>query len=197
MGIIGRVLSGLTALFLLPAAPVLVTGVLVTRALAEEPLTVANLERGAIADVVAGQYGPADEKIRAAIGLADNDEFNRLALLQGLIATRMGGDGRSLLGAAIGAHESTAWPRPIITYLLGERSLQQVADGVRRSGDNMLVKQQQICELSFYAGAFALADGEKRFAGQLFDKALKTCDRADPVYTLTVADIATLAAPEP
>nr|WP_298682119.1 hypothetical protein [uncultured Dongia sp.] len=162
---------------------------------AEDPLTVAGLERQAVADFVAGQYGAADEKIRAAIGLADNEEFNRLALLQGLIATRMGGDGRSLLGAAIGAHESTAWPRPIITYLLGERSLQQVADEVRRSGDTMLVKQQHICELSFYAGAFALADGEQRFARQLFDKALAVCDRADPALALTMAEVATLKAP--
>ena len=187
MGITGRLLCGATALFLLLSPEVV----------AEEPLTVASLEQGAMADVVAGQYGPADEKIRAALGLADNEEFNRRALLQVLIATHMGTDGRSLLGAAIGAHESAAWPRPIITYLLGERSLQQVADGVRRSGDNMQVKQRQICELSFYAGAFALADGEKRFAGQLFDKALKTCDRADPVYALTVAEVATIAAPEP
>jgi hypothetical protein len=162
---------------------------------AEDPLTVAGLEREAMADFVAGQFGAADEKIRAAIGLADNEEFNRLALLQGLIATRMGGDGRSLLGAAIGAHESTAWPRPIITYLLGEQSLQQVADSVRRSGDTMLVKQQHICELSFYAGAFALGDGEQRFARQLFDKALDVCDRADPLLALTLAEVATLKAP--
>jgi hypothetical protein len=143
--------------------------------------------------VVAAPAGA--EKIRAAIGLADNEEFTRLALLQSLIATRMGGDGRSLLGAAIGAHESTAWPRPIITYLLGDHSLQQVADDVRRTGDTMLVKQQHICELSFYAGAFALADGKQRFAQQLFEKALAVCDRADPLLTLTTAEVATLKAP--
>jgi hypothetical protein len=162
---------------------------------AEEPLTVAGLEQQAMTDFVGGQYGAADEKVRAAIGLADNEEFNRLALLQGLIATRMGGDGRSLLGAAIGAHESSAWPRPIITYLLGEHSLQQVADNVRRSGDTMLVKQRHICELSFYAGAFALGDGEQRFARQLFEKALAVCDRTDPLLALTTAEIATLQAP--
>ncbi len=50
----------------------------------------------------------------------------RLVLLQGLIATRMGADGRSLLGAGIAAHESNAWPSPVIAYLLEERKLQQV-----------------------------------------------------------------------
>lgn len=176
-----RVLAGLVLLCPFPA-------------LAEDAATVADLERAAQNAFVAGQYGAADESIRAAIGLAAPDDFNRLALLQGLIATRMGSDGRSLLGAAVAAHDNAAWPRPVIGYLLGERHLQQVADDERRSGANVLVKRQHICELSFYAGAFALADDDRRFATLLFEKAVKVCDRDSPFRVLTDAEIATLAA---
>jgi hypothetical protein len=159
---------------------------------AEEAPAIAALEREAMASLVAGQYGVADEKIRAAIALADEESFNRLALLQGLIALRLGSDGRSLMGAAIAAHESNAWPRPVIAYLLGERKLQEVADGIRRSGHPFEVKRQQICELSFYAGAFAASDGETRFARQLFQKAIGACDRGSPVGAMTVAELASL-----
>lgn len=161
---------------------------------AEEPPTLSSLEAAAQADFIAGLYGPADEKIRAAIAMASNDQFNRLALLQGLIATRMGGDGRSLLGAATGAHESNEWPRPIIAYLLGERKLQQVADEERHSGNNAEILRQHICELSFYAGAFAAADGQAKFAQALFEKATKTCNRDDPIQAMTRAEMAILAA---
>lgn len=156
--------------------------------------SVAGLEAAAQIDFVAGDYGPADEKIRAAIALAKNDDFNRLALLQGLIATRMGGDGRSLMGAATGAHDSHEWPRPIIAYLLGERKLQQVADEEQRSGNNAEIQRQHICELSFYAGAFALADGQAKFAQALFEKATKTCNRDDPIQAMTKAELAAIAA---
>jgi hypothetical protein len=161
---------------------------------AEDGAKIAALENEAMTDFAAGQYGPADEKIRAAIALADNDSFNRLALLQGLIAARMGSDGRSLMGAAIAAHESNAWPRPVIAYLLGERPLQQVADEVRRSGNAFDIKRQQVCELSFYAGAFAASDGEKRFAKLLLEKAAATCGSDGRLQALTAAELGSLAA---
>lgn len=180
-GIGCRVLVGLVLLYPWPA-------------LAEDPPTLADLERIAQSAFAAGQYGPADESIRAAIGLATPEDFNRLALFQGLIATRMGSDGRSLLGAAVAAHDNAAWPRPVISYLLGERSLQQVADDERNSGANVLVKRQHICELSFYAGAFALADEERRFGKLLLEKAAKVCDRDSPFRVLTDSEIAALVA---
>ena len=161
---------------------------------AEDTAKIAALESAAMTDFAAAQFGPADEKIRAAIALADNESFNRLALLQGLIAQRMGSDGRSLMGAAIAAHESNAWPRPVIAYLLGERQLQQVADEVRRSGNAYDVKRQQICELSFYAGAFAASDGEKRFAKLLLEKAAATCGSDGRLQALTSAELGSLAA---
>lgn len=161
---------------------------------AEDPPTLSSLEAAAQADFIAGQYGLADENIRAAIALATNDDFNRLALLQGLIATRMGSDGRSLLGAATGAHESHEWPRPIIAYLLGEQKLQEVADGERHSGNNAEIQRQHICELAFYAGAFAAADGQAKFAQALLEKASKTCNRDDPVQAMTKAEMALMAA---
>ena len=155
---------------------------------------IAVLEAGAVDDFIDGHYGPADEKIRAAIALADNDTFMRLALLQGLIATRMGGDGRSLMGAAMAAHQSNAWPRPVIGYLLGERKLQQVADGVRMSGLQIEEKRRRICELTFFAGAFAASDGEKRFADKLLAKADDTCETGSAFATLTTAERTALKA---
>ncbi|MDY0871433.1 hypothetical protein [Dongia rigui] len=159
---------------------------------ADDAPSIATLEKQATDAVIAGEFGAADEKIRAAIALADNDTFMRLALLQGLIATYMGGDGRSLMGAAMAAHQSNAWPRPVISYLLGERKLQQVADGIRISGVPIAEKTQRICELSFFAGAFAASDGEARFAEKLLKKAAETCS-SDPTMTaLTAAEQARL-----
>lgn len=163
---------------------------------AEDVQKIDTLESAAMTDLVAGRYGAADENIRAAIALADNDTFNRLALLQGLIAARMGSDGRSLMGAAIAAHESSAWPRPIIAYLLGERKLQEVADEVRRSGNSLDIKRRQICELSFFAGAFAASDGETRFAKRLLDKAAAICARESQLQAMAIAELAAFTAPE-
>ncbi|MBI2255172.1 MAG: hypothetical protein HYU58_11180 [Proteobacteria bacterium] len=167
---------------------------LATAAEADDAQSVSALEKQAVADLAAGHYGPADEKIRAAIALADNDTFIRLALLQGFVAMRMGSDGRSLMGAAMAAHQSNAWPRPIIGYLLGEQKLQQVADGVQRAGLSHDEKRQRICELSFYAGAFAASDGEKRFAGKLLEKAAGICETGSAFATLTTAEEAALKA---
>lgn len=161
---------------------------------ADDAPSVATLEKQAVDAMIAGEYGAADEKIRAAIALADNDTFMRLVLLQGLIAQQMGGDGRSLMGAAMAAHQSNAWPRPVIGYLLGERKLQQVADAVRLSGNAHDVKRQRICELSFYAGAFAARDGETRFAKQLLEKAAATCGGEGPLQALVTAELGSLAA---
>ena len=174
-----------------PVLAVLLCG---ARALAQEAPTAAGLERQAQGAFIAGKYGAADENIRAAIGLAGTEDFNRLALLQGLIATRLGSDGRSLLAAAVAAHDNSTWPRPVIGYLLGERKLQQVADDERRSGNNALVKRRHICELSFYAGAFARADAAYRFAELLFKKAITACDRDSPIRAMTDAEMAALAA---
>jgi hypothetical protein len=167
---------------------------LVPVARADDAPSIATLEQQATEAMIAGEYGAADEKIRAAIALADNDTFMRLALLQGLIATHMGGDGRSLMGAAMAAHQSNAWPRPVIGYLLGERKLQQVADGVRLSGLPYEQKLLRICQLSFYAGAFAASDGEARFAAKLLKKAAETCGSDPTLLALTVAEQAKLQA---
>ncbi len=176
---------------------VLLTGILSCTGIAasaDDAASVAALEKQVMAALVAGEYGPADEKLRAAIMRADNDTFMRLALLQGLIAMRMGGDGRSLMGAAMAAHQSSAWPRPVIGYLLGERKLQQVADSVRLSGLPIAEKQRRICELSFYAGAFAASDGEKHFAQKLLEKAAETCGADVSLAVLTAKERAALSA---
>jgi hypothetical protein len=167
---------------------------LAATARAEDAPSIARLEKQAIDAVVAGEYGAADEKIRAALVQADNDTFMRLALLQGLIATYMGGDGRSLMGAALAAHQSNAWPRPVIAYLLGERKLQQVADAIRISGVPLAEKTRRVCQLSFYAGAFAQNDGETRFAEKLLAKAAQTCGNDPALMALTAAEQAKLRA---
>lgn len=155
---------------------------------ADDASSIAVLEKQAIDAFLKKQYGLADEKIRAAISSADNDTFMRLALLQGLIATHMGGDGRRLMGAALAAHQSSAWPQPIIAYLLGDRKLQQVADNIRFSGISREEKQRRVCELSFFAGAFAARDGHATFAEKLFDKAETTCGVSPTFLALTSAE---------
>ncbi|WP_374375484.1 hypothetical protein [Dongia sp.] len=141
----------------------------------------AILERTAQEQYMDGLYGAADESIRAAITSANPEDFNRLILFQGLIASRMAGDGgnaadgRALLGMAVGDSQDGSWPRPVIDYLLGLKELQQVANAIRHAGISSEAKKARLCELSFYAAAFAVNDGEKRFAVALLDKADETC----------------------
>jgi lipoprotein NlpI len=51
-----------------------------------------------------------------------------------------------------------AWPDPIIPYLLGESSEQDLRD-VAQSASNPVVAQQRVCVASFYVGARLLSSG--------------------------------------
>lgn len=150
------------------------------------------LEQKAREQYMDGLYGAADESIRAAIAAAHPEEFNRLILFQGLIASRMAADGenaadgRAIIAMAVEHSKDGAWPRPVIDYLLGSKKLQQVANGISGSGISSDGKKARLCELSFYAGAFAGNDGEKSFAARLLDKADEACAEGSP-YRLLVA----------
>lgn len=150
------------------------------------------LETKAREQYMDGLYGAADESVRAAIATAHPEEFNRLILLQGLIASRMAADGenaadgRAIIAMAVEHSKDGAWPRPVIDYLLGTKQLQQVANGISGSGISPDGKMARLCELSFYAGAFAGNDGEKAFAARLFDKADQACGEGSP-YRMLVA----------
>ena len=150
------------------------------------------LETKAREQYMDGLYGAADESIRAAIATAHPEEFNRLILFQGLIASRMAADGqnaadgRAIIAMAVEHSKDGAWPRPVIDYLLGAKKLQQVANGISGSGISPDGKMARLCELSFYAGAFAGNDGEKAFAARLLDKADQACAETSP-YRLLIS----------
>jgi hypothetical protein len=155
---------------------------------------VASLERAAHEQYMDGLYGAADESIRAAIAASNPEDFNRLILFQGLIASRMAADGenaadgRALLGMAVGDSQDGSWPRPVIDYLLGAKALQDVANAIRDAGISDEAKRARLCQLSFYAGAFAVNDGLKRFAVALLDKADEACAEDDSYRALTGAE---------
>lgn len=149
------------------------------------------LETKAREQYMDGLYGAADESIRAAIATAHPEDFNRLILFQGLIASRMAADGenaadgRAIISMAVEHSKDGAWPRPVIDYLLGSKKLQQVANAIASSGISGDGKKARLCELSFFAGAFAGNDGERDFAGRLLDKAEEACADGSP-YRLLV-----------
>lgn len=148
------------------------------------------LEQKAREQYMDGLYGAADESVRAAIAVANPEDFNRLILFQGLIASRMAADGenaadgRAIIGMAVAHSQDGAWPRPVIDYLLGTKQLQQVANAISGSGVSNDAKKARLCELSFYAGAFAGNDGERGFAARLFEKADEACAEGSPFRLL-------------
>lgn len=154
----------------------------------------AALEAEAREQYLGGLYGAADESIRIAIGAANPEDFNRLILFQGLIASRLAADGenaadgRAIIGMAVEHSRDGSWPRPVIDYLLGAKGLQNVANAIRISGVSNAAKEQRLCELSFYAGAFAVNDGEQAFASRLLDKALATCPANHPLRPLVESE---------
>ncbi|TDQ82370.1 hypothetical protein A8950_2193 [Dongia mobilis] len=161
----------------------------------------AALEQRAREQYMDGLYGAADESVRAAINAAHPEDFNRLILLQGLIASRLAADGanaadgRAILSMAVEHSRDGAWPRPVIDYLLGFKQLQQVANAIRGAGISNEGKLARLCELSFYAGAFAINDGDRGFAQRLLDKAEESCAADDPYRLLTVIERERLAMP--
>lgn len=163
----------------------------------------ADLERKAREQYMDGLYGAADESIRAAIENGHPEDYNRLILFQGLIASRMAADGenaadgRAIIGMAVEHSPDGAWPRPIIDYLLGAKQLQQVANAISGSGISNDAKKERLCELSFYAGAFAGNDGARSFAARLLDKADEACPEDSPFRLLTAIERERLELPAP
>lgn len=163
----------------------------------------ADFERKAREQYMDGLYGAADESIRAAIENGHPEDYNRLILFQGLIASRMAADGenaadgRAIIGMAVEHSPDAAWPRPIIDYLLGAKQLQQVANAISGSGISNDAKKQRLCELSFYAGAFAGNDGQRQFAARLLEKADAACAEDSPYRLLMALERERLELPAP
>lgn len=161
----------------------------------------AGLEAQAREQYMDGLYGAADESIRAAITSGHPEDFNRLILLQALIASRLAADGenaadgRAILSMAVEHSRDGAWPRPVIDYLLGLKKLQQVANAISGSGVSGAAKLARLCELSFFAGAFAINDGQRAFAARLLARADEACSGDSPYRLLTAIERERLALP--
>lgn len=182
-------------------------GLTVEIVLAETPALAVDdsitFEQKAREQYMDGLYGAADESIRAAIENGHPEDYNRFILFQGLIASRMAADGqnaadgRAIIGMAVEHSPDGAWPRPVIDYLLGDKKLQAVANAIAGSGISNEAKMARLCELSFYAGAFAGNDGERIFAARLLDKADETCSEDSPYRLLTALERERLEIPAP
>jgi lipoprotein NlpI len=67
------------------------------------------------------------------------------------------------------------WPAPIVLMLLGERTKEAVLAAV--DGPNLVVRKGRLCEGYFFAGQFALQQGDKNAALRFFRIASTDCPK--------------------
>lgn len=78
------------------------------------------------------------------------------------------GNAPSGLGQTLAGLDMDKWPAPIVRLYMGEMTSEQVLAAAKGSPD-------QVCEVNFYSGELALAQGNKGEALRLFRAALSGC----------------------
>ena len=79
---------------------------------------------------------------------------------------------------------ATAWPRPIVEFYLGRRSLDDASAAA--------TTPDQRCEISFYAGQWHILRNAKAAAQQALQKAVETCPKSFIEYRGALAELARL-----
>jgi lipoprotein NlpI len=85
-----------------------------------------------------------------------------------------------------------AWPGPIVRLFLGRTSPEQALAAANHA--NPRTKRTRVCELNFYAGELALAQGNKAEARRLLEMAVADCPPGLIETTSARAELAALGA---
>jgi lipoprotein NlpI len=96
------------------------------------------------------------------------------------------------LADAIRQVDMTRWPAPIISFYLGQKTL----EGVLAAADNRdaVIKKGRVCEVNFYAGELALQQGAKDEALRLLRLAAADCPRGYTEWWTANAELKALGA---
>jgi lipoprotein NlpI len=99
----------------------------------------------------------------------------------------------SRLDQAMTQIDMTKWPAPVIRLYLGRMTPAAV---LAAAGDpNDKTKTDDVCEANFYSGEWAVQQGKKEDATQLFRHAVANCPKTFIEYEGATAELKALGAP--
>ncbi len=148
-------------------------------------LRVALLNRARVHFYRAEYADAANDAATALTSKADDPYTVLLAYLARLHARQ---DAGALLATDAAGIDKTAWPYPIVTALLGQRSVQSVLDDAGSSSNPD--RQDNQCDAAFYFGDKALADGDTTAARSLLQGAAANCPADAIEVTLAKYELA-------
>ena len=152
-----------------------------TRALQVQPdLPRLHLGRGVVA-YLAGDDGQAATDFMAVIQASPQAPYAVLWLA--LTEKRTPGDDGGALETGLAALDLQQWPGPLIRFVRGEISAEDIAAAV--AGD-----PKQDCEASFYSGAAARLAGDEPAAKTQFEHARAGCPRDNLEFHAAEAELA-------
>ena len=151
-----------------------------TRALQVQPdLPRLHLGRGVVA-YLSGDDAQAAADFGAVIEATSQAPYAVLWLA--LTERRRPGAGGDALAGGLAALDLAQWPGPVIRFIRGEASTEELAAAV--AGD-----PKQDCEAGFYSGAVAKISGDKAAAKTAFEHALTVCSPDNLEYHAAEAEL--------
>lgn len=138
----------------------------------------------------------ADDAKRALADFKKNDDAVPYILLwQSLSAARAGHFDPAALAADIDRLTSDRWPKPILDYYLGKRSLENLDAEAKSLSESRELRQR--CETNFYVAEFLLARNGKEAAIQRLLAANESCPLDFLEYSSARTELTRLGVPLP
>lgn len=126
--------------------------------------------RGMVRFLKGDEKGAVDDLMHADPGKKMQDYR---AILLYLARTRAGQDGKPALAAAV-AKAAHQWPYPVMAFLLGRITPQQL---LQEAGKPGAAQQGNKCEANYYLAEWYLLKDDKGHAGPLLRKAVDSCPK--------------------
>jgi lipoprotein NlpI len=124
-----------------------------------------------IAHLYSGSRATAQADFDLAARLRPKDAY--IALWREIASRRA--DERSTLEQAVSQIDMTAWPAPIIRFLLGENTQEVLLASAKDSDPKK--SRERLCDTNFFVGQLALQRGSKEEAKRAFQIAVRDCPR--------------------
>lgn len=119
-----------------------------------------------------GQFGAAVGDYTSSLKVEPDDLYSMLWLY--MAREFAGQDGRPELTRATGRTDLFYWPGPVASLYLGKATIEDVVLAAKDPFLDDDTQREQACEAYFYAGQYALLQGDKAEAIRLFRAAVET-----------------------
>jgi tetratricopeptide (TPR) repeat protein len=139
-----------------------------------------------IAHLYSGSRATAQADFDMAAQLRPKDAY--IALWREIASRRA--DERSTLEQAVSQIDMTAWPAPIIRFLLGENTQEVLLASAKDSDPKK--SRERLCDANFFVGQLALQRGSKEEAKRAFQIAVRDCPRQFLEMAAATADLRAL-----